>query len=440
MAQELTRAAEVSLSLHGVQGAHAELIASSFPEANNGSLGTILLVSQAQLPPGAGTSTYPVYVGARPLASRPDWDHWAPKSGIGGLLRVVSRGRAVLAERAAAAVRISQLESQVRNQSIQLRQHEIASRHFEAMFNGLPVPCFTFDSDGIVFEWNKQAETTFGIAGPMAVQRHAGELFGDEWCWRVANADSLASQDPNRLPSFDWSFDRHDGREVYLASQVIRLQGATPDAQASICASIDVTERVLASDRIQSLVITLEQERSALELANGRLSRMATTDGLTGLWNHRQFREQLRLIAQDADQTGRHLSLLLVDIDHFKSLNDHFGHPVGDRVLTEFARVLRRHETISVLPCRYGGEEFAIILTDCDERNGLAVAERVRQSIVDTPWEHRRVTASFGVAEYQGPDGIERLIEQADQALYAAKTAGRNRCCAYSRIVGRKAA
>ena len=188
-----------------------------------------------------------------------------------------------------------------------------------------------------------------------------------------------------------------------------------------------------AERHIERLLAQITQQQACqLEMAqaNQRLSEMATTDGLTGLANHRQFHGSL------GTAVGTHatVSLLMIDVDHFKQFNDAFGHPAGDRVLQVVADVLRASLRTGDTVARYGGEEFGLILPGLDDDHALSVAERVRAAVERAAVPGRPITVSIGVATAEpgavpgGPDEVEAwLVDQADTALYAAKAQGRNR-------------
>lgn len=171
----------------------------------------------------------------------------------------------------------------------------------------------------------------------------------------------------------------------------------------------------------------LEDANSELEEANAQLEALATTDGMTGLPNHRHFQERLRAELARGQRERSPLALLLLDVDHFKQYNDSFGHPAGDEALQIVASVLRTNLRTSDLPARYGGEEFAIILPDTNETVAAEIAERLRAAVVGADFPHRAVTVSIGVMVSGTTWEPERLIAAADAALYAAKVAGRNR-------------
>ena len=181
----------------------------------------------------------------------------------------------------------------------------------------------------------------------------------------------------------------------------------------------------------QRLQDKLEQETVELILEGERIRHYAEHDGLTGLWNHRIIVERLRQELDRSRQDGMPLSVILVDIDHFKKINDTFGHPVGDLVLKElsgiFMSCLRAHDWGG----RYGGEEFLFILPGCRMEDALARAEELRQAvqsahIVDGD-TGLKVTASFGVAsDFNSNCESEAVIRVVDTALYRAKNNGRN--------------
>ncbi|MCW3099489.1 MAG: diguanylate cyclase with beta propeller sensor, partial [Chthonomonadaceae bacterium] len=172
----------------------------------------------------------------------------------------------------------------------------------------------------------------------------------------------------------------------------------------------------------------LHRSHEEIEAANRRLQALATTDGMTGLANHRAFQERLRSELATADETGRVLSLLLLDVDHFKGYNDTYGHPAGDEVLRTLARLIRENIRERDYAARYGGEEFAILLPDTCEEAALEIAERLRFMVAEHAFPCRRVTLSIGVARHEPQDTApETFVALADGALYGAKNGGRNR-------------
>jgi two-component system, cell cycle response regulator len=183
----------------------------------------------------------------------------------------------------------------------------------------------------------------------------------------------------------------------------------------------------------RELEAKIHERTHELAEANSRLAQLAVTDGLTGLYNHRHFHERLSLEVERSQRSGLPLSLLMLDVDHFKQFNDQFGHPAGDEVLRQLARVLADTRRANDVVARYGGEEFAVILVDTAKFTAAKVAERIRERVAGHDFTEAaqragRIGVSIGVATFpdDGSDA-EALVRAADAALYTAKRAGRNR-------------
>ncbi|MFD1941901.1 PleD family two-component system response regulator [Paradevosia shaoguanensis] len=191
-------------------------------------------------------------------------------------------------------------------------------------------------------------------------------------------------------------------------------------------------ERNELSARVRTQI---RRQRYAVELresVNHTLA-LAVTDELTGLYNRRYFERHLSLMLGKAQEQSRDMALMLIDMDFFKAVNDTHGHDIGDAVLKEFALRLRRNIRGVDLACRFGGEEFVVLMPDTDFRQAQSVAERVRQAVAERPFEAGaqrplNITVSVGVAlnDAEG-DTPELVLKRADIALYRAKREGRNR-------------
>lgn len=181
---------------------------------------------------------------------------------------------------------------------------------------------------------------------------------------------------------------------------------------------MDITERTRAEREVQAL-----QER---------LREQSTHDALTGLYNRRYLEETLGRELISAERHGHPVSVIMGDLDHFKAVNDRYGHLAGDEVLRVFGGLMKQHARGSDIYCRYGGEEFLLVLPQMAEDNAIERAEQLRSAMAAAPVLYGAtpitVTASFGVATFPRDGRIgDDLIAAADSALYAAKAAGRNR-------------
>jgi diguanylate cyclase (GGDEF)-like protein len=167
------------------------------------------------------------------------------------------------------------------------------------------------------------------------------------------------------------------------------------------------------------------------------LSARSNVDGLTAIWNRSYFNQRLGEEVAAARRYARVLSLVMLDVDHFKSLNDEYGHPFGDQVLQRVGELLHTMLRATDAPCRYGGEEFGLILSETDHEGAVTTAERIRVALSALTFRPKdrpiRVTASFGIAAStilaQDKLDAAHLVMAADDALYEAKKTGRDRVC-----------
>ncbi|EDM76864.1 diguanylate cyclase (GGDEF domain) [Plesiocystis pacifica SIR-1] len=197
-----------------------------------------------------------------------------------------------------------------------------------------------------------------------------------------------------------------------------------------------ISSRVKAYPPAAREMLRVISHQVGVSMQNARMyqsmEERATTDGLTGLTNHRAFQERLEQLHALSERTGQKFSIILTDIDHFKSVNDTYGHPVGDAVLKRVAAIFTRRARKVDIVARYGGEEFVLVLPDTDAEGAAVFANRLREEIaaqtITSDNGSFSVTLSLGVAEFPR-DSTKRheLIELADQALYYCKEHGRNR-------------
>jgi diguanylate cyclase (GGDEF)-like protein len=202
-------------------------------------------------------------------------------------------------------------------------------------------------------------------------------------------------------------------------------------------------ENAYPADVVRQLEVVAMQAAESIYRARlfEQTERLATTDGLTGLTNHRTFQARFDEHLAHAERYGKKLSLILCDIDHFKAVNDTYGHPAGDVVLRGVARTLVKEARATDLVARYGGEEFALVIPETDGPGALVIAERIRERVkgiaFDTGQGKLAVTLSLGIASFPA-DGRRKgeLVERADACLYHAKRNGRDRSVAASSLRG----
>jgi two-component system cell cycle response regulator len=203
-----------------------------------------------------------------------------------------------------------------------------------------------------------------------------------------------------------------------------------PLARADVEFADTVVRAAVAAIRRAQMIESTRADKARFEV-------LALTDPLTQTHNRRALMERLTSELERARRYALHLSVLMVDLDHFKLINDSYGHVVGDEVLRGVSRVLQREARAVDVVARFGGEEFLVVLPETGEEGAVALAERIRARVEETPpvtggeYGWLRVTVSIGVATVPSPrvNSPEELIAVADEALYRAKAQGRNRVC-----------
>jgi two-component system, cell cycle response regulator len=221
-------------------------------------------------------------------------------------------------------------------------------------------------------------------------------------------------------------------------ADVIVMTGYSDNFSYEQAISIGASDFVIKPVRLEELLLRVRRVLRERELTEERnrmmekLQTLAITDGLTGLYNSRHFYTQLELEVDRASRYRHNLSMLLIDIDHFKDFNDSYGHLEGDKVLARFSLVLKSCLRTNDAAYRYGGEEFTVILPETGAEEARTVAQRIRAALeaeVFSPNPGRPVskTISIGVTQYQPEEEMAAFINRADAAMYLSKQNGRNR-------------
>ncbi len=238
--------------------------------------------------------------------------------------------------------------------------------------------------------------------------------------------DPLAERSP--LPS------EGDCRTLHLQASdgkpaFIDICFAQEGGNLVLCGPVRLPKEEDLASRMAGLAAELAKKNRELEEANAIITRLMNTDPLTGIANRRHFETVAEKALSFSRRQNIPLSLIMADIDHFKQFNDRFGHTLGDEVLVAFARMLFRSCRFEDTVCRYGGEEFLVLLPGATLVDARAIAERLRENTekITLPGLEERIRASFGVAEFLADETLEDLVSRTDKALYKAKSRGRNR-------------
>ncbi|MBI4799604.1 MAG: diguanylate cyclase [Desulfarculus sp.] len=312
---------------------------------------------------------------------------------------------------------------------------ERGQRMVEDVLQGLPAAVMVLNRRHQVVHWNRAMERLTGVP--------AAEVVGTSRQWHPFYPEPRPIM-ADLILDHDWQgMDRLYGHLGLKASTLI--EGGA-ECEASFQGLGQFKERFLhflaapVQDEDGQVVRAVETlvDITDKRLLEEELRHLSVTDGLTGLYNQRFFYATLARELESARRYGTLLCLLMLDLDNFKSYNDRHGHLEGDRVLAASAQELRRQVRTTDLACRYGGEEFAVLLPRSSLEEALTVAQRVRQGIaalrfspLDGQGQADSVTVSVGVADLRLGESPEELVSRADQALYTAKNQGRDRVAVY---------
>ncbi len=294
----------------------------------------------------------------------------------------------------------------------------------------IPNPLFYKNSAGLYLGCNTAfAQQIMGIDQKMIIGKTLAELDN------VISSELIGS-----LQGQDLELFQSGGSQVY-EQKVTCSDGVIRDFQFSKATFSDNDGKVVGLAGVMMDLTEINQARQKIQeqadkikKANKRLAELASLDGLTGIQNRRLFQEKLNLHIRLSNRNDSILSLLMIDVDHFKSYNDTYGHIAGDEVLKSVAALLGKNARSTDVVARYGGEEFTIILPETSKGDAMALAENFKKAFAANAWPNRLITASFGVASKsfkisktrQLEQILSQFINQADTALYHSKEIGRN--------------
>lgn len=282
--------------------------------------------------------------------------------------------------------------------------------------------------------------TVWDALRPAQPAAPAAAAFAAEPALQAADADPVQAEVGKLLSLLRQHAEANENFSNVLERAKEELHESLKTEQVRIIISYLMIENEKMKGRTSNLQASLETSQRQIEKLKTNLATaeaQGLSDPLTGLKNRRGFDVVLAAQLAGARDGGRPLSLIIADIDHFKSINDRYGHPAGDDVLKWFAKVLSSNVKGRDTVARYGGEEFAIVLPATPLENAAKIASQIKAQLDSQFWQKPgapntllRVTASFGVAELVSGEGTSALVARADAKLYAAKQAGRNRVAA----------
>jgi diguanylate cyclase (GGDEF)-like protein/PAS domain S-box-containing protein len=295
---------------------------------------------------------------------------------------------------------------------------------FRAFMNASPFLSYIKDAAGRLLFYNRSFAQRFGVSEYAWLGRTDEQLWSRKLTKSVRTHD-LEVMAGGRMVETEEHIRNADGSVSSLRSFKFPCHDSAGNVLLAGVA-VDVSEEVAHH-------VELERYHRELEEANDQLRKLAVTDELTGLRNRRSFEERLVMEYSMARRRKRELSVLLIDVDNFKAINDRWGHSAGDEVLRRLGTILRTTVRLPDLPARYGGEEFVVLLPESGEASAMGLARRVMQRVAAEDWDNETLTISVGMASMN--ESLEngfQLVELADEALYAAKRAGKNRVMVHS--------
>lgn len=285
---------------------------------------------------------------------------------------------------------------------------------------------------------NEAFAERFGLEPPDMMGRKASELG-----WRDQDGDPIAGvvpwmqamKDGGPFHDVTMTLRRSERERIVLTVNGAAVQDGWGRPTGAIVTFDDVTELERSRAELEKAMGELEKSQDEIRLQNEELQQLARSDPLTGVANRRSFMEDVEPMLARARADGGELACLMVDIDHFKRVNDDHGHLTGDEVIRRVADGLRTQLGGRGIVCRYGGEEFCVALADTTREEAEALGERMRRHVSAPGFASVPITASLGVASVRdGADDLTSLIDQADQALYFSKENGRDKVSRFDEL------
>lgn len=315
-----------------------------------------------------------------------------------------------------------------------LNPSKVVPKRVSEALNTLAEGLLVLDRGERIVLANTSFATAAGVDGGSLVGKKVSELpwqvreIGSEQPWTRSMADGVAET------GILMDLELPEQNRTYSVNSV-PITDDKGQCRGVLASFEDVTEMERKNVQMSRMLDKLRKSAKQVNRQNRELERLATRDPLTNCLNRRAFFESAEQVLRAASRYAYPVSCLMLDVDHFKSVNDNHGHAMGDEVLQRVGLTLLKGSRESDLVCRYGGEEFCVLMPHIDVEGAVQIAEQLRRTIEELEFDELTVTASFGVVdEESGATDIQGMLDQADQSLYAAKNTGRNRVLHYEQL------
>lgn len=327
------------------------------------------------------------------------------------------------------------------NKTLSMRQKEFinlndkvidSEKLYKSIFDASPDAIVMFDINYRILIASKSANEVLGFEGDCLVGENILQFFVDKESKRIEKNIRRVFNE-NNIGTTNYRGKKNNNSTIYeVNSRAIKDENGNSINLVSIIR--DVTQKVILEELLEAREKQYKELAKELERKNISLSERVSIDNLTGIKNRYYFDERIKEEVDLAKRQKVSFSLLLFDLDHFKLVNDNFGHDVGDKVLKRVtdavSKIIRSYDIFA----RWGGEEFVVLMPNTTEAEAVPAAEKIRKTVEDISHpDIEKITISIGIAIWEPDDDVDQIFVKADKALYTAKNQGRNRVIVYKK-------
>lgn len=319
----------------------------------------------------------------------------------------------------------------------QVRDADKSKRLLNAVLDAIPIRVFWKDPNSRYLGCNRHFAQDNGLSSSEEIRGHTDFDLMPECAFALQNFAHTVISTGQSLLDQEGMMTTRDGKHTHISLNHVPLLESDGSVIGIVGAYEDISQRKHTLDALQEAKVRLEAKLAEIEALQSKLQQEAVRDPLTGLYNRRYLAETLDVMLAQAMRNNMSLSAVMIDIDHFKAINDTFGHPTGDEALKRLALFLSTQARTSDIVCRLGGEEFLILMMGASGENAQIKLDKYRNDFSKTTIRYQnhalQMTFSAGIAVYpRHADNSAQLLEYADAALYQAKNTGRNRVVVFS--------